>query len=86
MQIDRCGRIGDGQRGNSPDRLAADAKGLTAGGQYRDAGTGAEDAVYKTGAVFDHVLAVVNDDEAATPVQMLYQSLGHGLTCPLVNA
>ncbi len=59
-KVDQGTRIGDRQRGNSPDRFAADAERLTAGGKNRDAGTRAEDGVYKAGAIRDHVLAVVN--------------------------
>jgi hypothetical protein len=51
------------QRGHSPDHLAAHAKGLSSRSQDGDVGALAKDAVYKTGASLDHVLAVVDHQQ-----------------------
>ena len=66
----------EGQRGERGEDLAVDGQRLAAGRQHPDVGDLAQDLVDQPGRGVDQVLAVVDHEQAATPVQRADEPLG----------
>jgi hypothetical protein len=75
-------RVGKREGGNEPGPLTRDAQGLPAGREYLELGARAEKVVRQPRARLDEVLAVVQNQERLSGLQVVQQGLGRRKPAP----